>query len=185
MLIRSRSRGLRAITAWTAIGAAATLDITWTAYLSIARAVEIDIVNMRLSNDGVGLLARTTSDNGATWDSAANAYGMAYAGYNGALAAATGAGGLGTSITLTTNSIGNAAVEGISGQIVLYGADDAAFWNKRRWQFTIADNDVSQNVQTVSGSGVRRAAQDIEGIRLLPTAGTVAASGFYRVGIRD
>jgi hypothetical protein len=161
----------------TVASSAATLDFAnvFTAEFDTYR---IRCAKLKPATDAVNLLMRTSTDGGATYDSAASAYGWTYT-----TAGATAGGA--TSVTATaiqlTNSQGNATQEWASLEITVTKPLDAAYFTVS-WQGLQVDD--SGNLRYLMGTGMRQAAADVDSFRLLFSSGNVASGEVEVFGIR-
>lgn len=158
----------------------ATIDFT-TKINSTYDEYLITFTDANPSIDGINWLMRVSLDNGATFEAGAT---YAYA-YNTIVdtPAATPAGSSGAAFMQMTAGVGNNVVRTTSGWIKFSNPAGTAANKKFRWEFTYQD--AGSDVNFVSGGGTFAGSQAaVNGIRILPSSGTIVTGRFRLYGMR-
>lgn len=171
---------------WTFIAsqdAAVSANINFTQFNSEYAAYKVVIANYKPATDAVNLIMRTSSNGGVSYDAGASDY--AYGALETAMAAAT----IDPSIVSDESaseivlavSVGNAANELASIEITIF-KPSAATPCSATWAGYFKDD--AGIYQSVSGSGVRVAAADVDAIRFLASSGNITSGTFTLYGLR-
>ena len=150
------------------------LDSTYLAF----KVVMVDVVP---ATDNVILQFRTSTDNGATYDSTANDYFYAQARIPSDSTLAESVTETASVISLV-NTVGSAAGEGISGELTLSNPAGTALFKRLRWSFDAIDSGGS--VMPQWGAGARMATADVDAIRFLFSSGNIESGTFLLFGLR-
>lgn len=142
---------------------------------------EIHILNSLAATDGVGLWMRTSTDGGSSFDSGASDYG--WVNYQ-VVTNGAGAGGAATDskISFITADAGNLAGEELSLIIRLVRPSEAT--NTRLFfQMGGADR-FGARALSITGSGHRISAADVDAIQFLMSSGNIASGLFSLYGVK-
>lgn len=171
----SWASGTRTLLATKTASASATLDFTEFNNSVYSRYI-FELDNVKPATDGAGLVARTSSDGGTTYDSAAASYQWAYSGFSAGSSISASSGG--DVFIGVGQAQGNAAAErGVSGTLTLRDAPNAV---QTRLDGTVTGWSTTTAIQIMTISGVRVADQDTDAIRFLMSTGNIA-SGTIRM----
>lgn len=133
------------------------------------------------ATDGVDLYLRTSTDAGATYDAGASDYDWAQ--WRWAANAGTAAVGDTADSEITiAEAQGNATQEMLSGTLFLADPSSANY-GTAQWHATYAS--VSNLLLSVTGSGRRLSAADVDGIRFLYSSGNIASGEFRLYGLLE
>lgn len=173
--------GLVLLTSGT-VTAAATLDLVLTSY-SAYRGLKIFLSGFLPATDNADLYLRTSTDGGGTysatgynWSTIRNEENVGNFDGNGSDVA--------IKITGTSNDgVGNVSTEGIDVEITLMNFTSAAFWGKVFYTGFFISSSGTPGGCFVTGGGAREAAQDTDAIRLLFSAGNIAAGNYAVYGL--
>lgn len=165
---------------WTAAGAAATQAIDFSAFTA-AKKIRVEIVNGDVSVDNSILSARTSTDDGATFDSGAGNYKYAGDGEASSGVAMAPVSNAATLIQLTSGSgsgynLGDASTEGFSAAITIVNPSNTAQFTAVKWEIDYIGNDANQYAVHIDGVGYRLAAADVDGLQIFPDSGNVSFS---------
>lgn len=128
-----------------------------------------ELQGVKPGTDGTDLVLRTTTDAGSSWDSGATDYGWAR--YD-LIAGSTSSSGA-AQVTMAA-TVGNATdEEGAYGRLFLFRPSDAKpslmLWN------LVLRNSTAGAVTVINGAAMRKAAANVDGLRLFFSSGTMAA----------
>lgn len=157
--------------------AAASVDITsqlsatYDAYL-------IHLLQLVPATDGVSLKVRTDTSNGASFDSGSGNYSYTVQDQQNTAGVFNNAVTTSISLTSTSNVIGSASSEGISGLIFLVSRGSASRFPLFVW--LAAYQDTSTNLRFAVGGGSRDSAAAIDAVQLLFSSGNIT-SGTVRI----
>lgn len=163
--------------------ASSSTSIDFTGLTSTYIAYKIIYEGVTPGTDGVYLGLRTSTNNGASYDSALGDY--SWATYGMAQVTSTSpsrstGGGAGTYIRLTFPTTGTGTQENCAGEITLFNPSTANYTYINH--YGSLRSDAGQNYQVRSG-GVRESAADVDAIRLYFTSGNIASGTFKLYGI--
>lgn len=153
----------------------AQIDIAWTGDYA---AVFIDIFNARPATDTVTLFMRTSSDGGATFDSATSNYQFRL---NGFFGSQTTNFGLATAIHMSAGNVGNAANENCHCSMILLHPFDTAEFTQVIGHGGMANN--AGAPATTQLYGRREAAARVDAVRFFFAAGNIAEGRFTATGL--
>jgi hypothetical protein len=160
--------------------ASASSSLDFTAFNSSLYGDYLFVVSNIVFSTSAGLFVRTSTNGGSTYDSGASDY---------AWWALTGQGGgidrTGSNGTNVINLLYNTPVVttqfGVSGTVYLF-APDATNFTGVKGQFAYSLG--TSNFVTSEGMGVRLSAADVDGIRFLPSTGTITSGTIRMYGIK-
>jgi hypothetical protein len=160
----------------------ATLDLVLTTFTAY-RGIVIELRSVVPATDNSDLWMRFSTNGGGAYDAGATDYN-----YSNSLTESVGpsvtAQGSNGAAQITMNrddsGVGNQAAEGITMTVKLMNQTSAAQWSRVTYDGTYIDNQATQRVWRVAGSGARRAAQDTDAVRFLFDSGNLS-TGTYAV----
>lgn len=171
------------ISSATASGSA-TIDFTGLSSTYHAYAVVIE--GLQPATDDAGLLMRTSTDNGATYDSSAGNYGYTVHGSQSNGGTATLGSDSATSIAICAYGagvgIGNAANEQLSGIVYIY---DPSNTNYTQVSGHVVYNNTVPRMTAANFAGERKSAADVDAIRFLMSSGNMDVGTFRLYGLSD
>jgi hypothetical protein len=177
--------GARVLLASKTASASATVDFT-EFNNAVYRYYEFEMENVKPATDAVDLVMRVSTNAGVSYDAGASDYSWASIGMvTGGIATAGSSGGA-TAIGVSfTNALGNAAAErGLTGNLKVYNAGDAA--QRTRVVGQVQWDDASGSVLAYATlSGRRTADQDTDAIRFLMTSGNIASGVIRMYGVPE
>ena len=141
----------------------------------------VQITDLKAATDGVNLYARMSSDNGATFDSAAANYNFNFMNPN------NSGGGSATQIQIldvstSSRALGNAAGEFLNADIKIFNPSNANHFCTIGFVTHHQNQDGAVTIN--HGSGQRSTAKAINGIRLFLSVGNITSGIFKLYGIR-
>lgn len=165
--------------------ASATLDFTSLMTADYDTYV-FDIIDLRPATDNVALHMRTSTDNGANWDSSAGAYYWRtdIVALDGTSTAPT----LASSTTSATEmtlapGVGNAANEGVSGEVVLRGVNGTT--RRKAIHFEGEAEDPSGITRLIRSDGHRNNAANIDAARFYFSSGNITSGTINLYGLKN
>lgn len=171
--------------AWNLIEAqtaSASSSIDFTTGIDSTYDVYVITIDSYDPSTGQVLYLRTSTDGGSTWDSGASDYVWLRVSGQGTNATGNSSGSIGdTKIDMGGANYQTAASDSVCGQIWCYGLSSATF--NPFFQYKMTANDSTGGVSLDNGAGSRVAAADVDGIRLLPSTGTITSGNFRIYGI--
>lgn len=163
----------------------ATLDFT--SLITSAYDLYIFVLkDLRPATDAVDMWMRTSTNNGSSYDSGANNYKTAgHKSANGANPAAWNSGGA-TAILLSdnTDSIGNAAAEGLSGEVRLYTPLGSARIKSGYFVTDYQDENLTAQ-KNAHGWFFRDTTADIDAVRFMFSSGNITSGTIYMYGVKN
>ena len=162
------------------ISAASTLDII--NLTTDFRAYEIAFDDLLPVTDGQALILQTDTNNGASFEAGASDYSYSLM-FSAAGAAVAAAGSNGTTGITVTNSQGNVAGEEASGKIIISNPMDAG--SPTKVNFQVGYQNSASDFVTLAGSGMRKAGEANNAIRLKFGSGNIAAMNYTLSGLRE
>jgi hypothetical protein len=177
--------GLTLLTSGT-VSSAATLDLVLTSYTAY-RGLVFALSGFKPATDNVALHMRFSTNGGSTYDASAGNYGF---GAGGVFAGTTDGFGSNSDDHIsifdsasgaTWVGVGNGAAEGVNATVTLLNQTSTAFDPRVTFQSVAVTADTSPFYISVSGGGVRIAAQDTDAVRFLFSGGGNIAAGNYAV----
>lgn len=171
-------RGWNKISSSTA-SSSATIDFTGLSSSYVA--YKIVFSHVAPATDSVDFNFQTSTDNGSSYDAGASDYCWS-AGTINTVGTVAGAGDAADSeITLTsTNNVGNAANETISGELIIYNPT-AAKYGHVTWQCSFTN--AAGTPIFGCGKGTRLSAADVTAIRFLFSSGNITSGQFDLYGL--
>lgn len=160
------------------VSAAATLDIALTGF-SAYRAFKILANSFRPATDGARLWLRTSTDGGSSFSAGASDY--AYGTYYDIPELDQGAEGDQTlSQIVMTEDVGNVAAEACQVEIMIYDPFNAAVHTKARFESMCRRT--NGGFAMTRGAGQRNAAEDVDAVRLMFSAGNITSGTWALYG---
>lgn len=147
--------------------------------------------DLRPATDTVGFWMRTSTDNGSTYDSGVSDYEWAvnnteeYAGTpsQNSTTAIDGASAYISLTPLETTDVGNAAAEGLSGELTIYNPTGTTRKKLIKWEVMYQDG--GGDDRYASGRGARLATTDIDAVRFLFSSGNITSGKIYCYGYKN
>jgi len=130
------------------------------------------VMDVKVGSDDVGLYMRTSSDAGVSFDSGASDYAYSIDGSNQAGSQLAAGAASAAQIGLSIANLGNSTGERYCSEVTLFDPSSAAYFYVL-WTNTHVDKDGVVNQSC--GSGVRKSAADVNGFRITPSSGNIAA----------
>lgn len=130
------------------------------------------------ATDNVTLWMRTSTDGGANYDVGASDYQWARYQHDSSAAAGLFGDTADSEIEIMSGA-GNAANESLSGHVMIYSPDSAAFGHAS-WEMLYTD--LNATIGRSHGTGSRIAAADVDAIRFLFSSGNIASGTFRLYG---
>ena len=154
--------------------AAASASINFTGLSTTYRDFVVLLSNIKPATDGVQFWARTSTDNGASYDAGASNYNWIDT---------NNAGTADTELQLTsTSSIGSDTNEDVGGHFWLFNPQSTGNFVRCAW-VTDYNTSSAAHLQAV-GSGYRNAAADVDAFQFLFSSGNIASGTFTLYGIK-
>lgn len=176
-----QNSGLVLLTSGT-ISNQATLDLVLTTYTAY-RGLIIELLAVVPATDNSDLWMRFSTNGGGAYDAGATDYNYSNS-LTESVGPSVGAQGSNGAAQIIMNrddsGVGNQAAEGISMTVKLMNQTSAAQWSRVTYDGTYIDNQATQRVWRVAGSGARRTAQDTDAVRFQFDSGNLA-TGTYAV----
>ena len=157
---------------------AATLDIVLTSFTAY-RALRFQLTNFLPATDGANLQMQWSTNGGASYD--ASGYNWSAQEINDNPTSAARGSNSATAIILGLG-VGNAATEGISSHVDIFGQTSTAFWNRCTVHSYFIDNNATPRGTTHVGGGSREAAQDTDAVRFSFSSGNIASGSWALYG---
>lgn len=173
--------GMVKLASGTISSATAALSVNLAAFTADGYHAYKIIFNLLPATDNVLLKLRTSTNGGSSYDAGASDYSVQgiTAGVNFADGAADAV--FLTDITTASASVGNAANEGVWGEITIHRPNDAKYG---RVSFHAEFIEPTGGGNNTIGGGRRLAAANIDAFRLLFSSGNIASGDYTVLGIR-
>jgi hypothetical protein len=163
--------------------ASAAIDFT-TGIDSTYDEYELHIINA-VPTGGSTFWLRTTADAGSNWAATGGDYGWELSSSTGTTGAVTNGSTTATRIELTgAATTGTASAGGFSAVIRIFDPSATAANKRISWNGSNATGTAMNNLEVVSGCGIRGATAAINGIRVLTSVSTIASGKFKLFGVK-
>jgi len=160
------------------VTSATSLDIVMTSYTAFRN--KLLVFDLLPATDAVTLALRFSTDGGSTYDTGSSDYSYGRKVHTN-LNVDSSDGADANSIQIQS-SIGNASGEGIAGRIEILHTVSTTLWTKAIFHCASINSAASVDLVHSAGSGVRRAAQDTDAIRLIFSSGNIASGNWALYG---
>jgi hypothetical protein len=167
--------------------AAASASLNFTTGISSTYNTYLFVLDgLRPATDQVTLRMRTSTNAGGAWDSGASDYSYAAAYFTGVVG--VNASGGAAQIILSnsdaaSNDIGNAAGEGISGNVYLYNPSDTS--NYKRIKSEVTWTNAGGGAVGGTGNSQRNSTADIDGVQFYFSSGNITSGSVHMYGIKS
>jgi hypothetical protein len=139
--------------------------------------------DLKPATDDVDFWVRTSTNNGSSYDSGVTNYNTSRMVASNTGSPSASASGQSSSFVLTTDGVGNAAAEGISGEFCLFSPLGGVLNKGMSFKVTYQNNTTTQLVGY--GMGFRDAVADIDAVRFMFASGNITSGTIYMYGVKN
>ena len=183
--VQTPDAGSMVLLATATASASATIDFDSGIDFAAYKKYVLEFSDLVAASDDVDLMIRTSTDGGTGYDAGGTDYTYTFERLIDSSTVAVVRSGAATSVPISTNPTsegwGNTAGESVAGSITL--------WNPSGTRNTMMDFVVTGQTATsgdlciCSGSGMREAAEDVDGIRIVMESGNITSGVFKLYGV--